>query len=69
MFLRRWYTVHVRVLVVNEYDFEAMVGSPTSRQVMRPIMPREGVTLTRIAVDSRVRFSCQGRFDLGLRCL
>src|SRR5258706_14958895 len=37
--------------------------------VVRHTMPSEGVMLTRIAVDSRVCFSCQGRFDLGLRRL
>jgi len=37
--------------------------------VVRPVMPRKGVTLTRIAVDRRVCFSRQGRFDLGLRRL
>src|SRR5271156_6994168 len=33
---------------------------------MRPIMPREGVILTRIAVDRRVRFLSKCRFNLPL---
>src|ERR1700685_2293747 len=33
---------------------------------MRPIMPREGMTLTRIAVDCRVRFLSKCRFNLRL---
>src|SRR5258708_33061939 len=36
---------------------------------MRPIMTREGMTLTRIAVDRRVWFSSKCRFDLRLRSL
>jgi len=32
--------------------------------VVRPIMPSEGVMLTRIAVDCRVRFGGSCRFDL-----
>src|SRR5580704_4057999 len=32
-------------------------------------MPGKGVTLTRIAVNSRVRLFCEGRFDLSLRRL
>src|SRR5271154_354780 len=32
-------------------------------------MPGERMTLARIAVDSRVGFSCEGCFDLGLRLL
>src|SRR5713101_3166282 len=36
---------------------------------MRPIMPSEGVMLTRIGVDCRVRFAGKGRFDFGLRRL
>src|SRR5580693_561218 len=39
------------------------------RVVVQPIVPGEGVTLTRIAVNGRVRFSCQRRFDLSLRRL
>jgi hypothetical protein len=34
------------------------------RVVVRAIMPREGVTLTRIAVNGRVRLFCERRFDL-----
>src|SRR6266852_2303580 len=37
--------------------------------VMRPTMPREGMILTRIAVDCRVRFFGKRRFDLSLRRL
>src|SRR5580704_15368178 len=37
--------------------------------VVQPVMAGEGVTLTRIAVNGRVRFPCQGRFDLSLRRL
>src|SRR6202041_3321388 len=37
--------------------------------VVRPIVPGEGVTLTRIAVDGRVRLFCERRLDLSLRCL
>ena len=37
--------------------------------VMRPTMSREGMILTRIAVDGRVRFAGKRRFDLGLRGL
>src|SRR5258708_15592022 len=33
---------------------------------MRPIMTREGMTLTRIAVDRRVWFLCKCRFNLRL---
>ena len=36
---------------------------------VRPIMPAEGMTLTRIAVDRRVRFLSKCRFDLTLRSL
>src|ERR1700734_711433 len=36
---------------------------------MRPIMPREGMTLTRITVDCRVWFLSKRRFDLSLRSL
>jgi hypothetical protein len=35
--------------------------------VVRSIVPGKGVTLTRIAVDRRVGFAGQRRFDLGLR--
>src|SRR5258708_8045209 len=37
--------------------------------VVRPIMPSEGVTLTRIAVDRRVWLPGKCRFDLTLRRL
>src|ERR1700676_4691123 len=37
--------------------------------VMRPTMSREGMILTRIVVDGRVRFAGKRRFDLGLRSL
>src|SRR5271163_4334141 len=43
------------------------VGKVSRRGVvMRPIMPREGVILTRIAVDRRVRFLSKCRFNLPL---
>jgi hypothetical protein len=35
--------------------------------VVCPIVPREGVILTRIAEDCRVRFVGKGCFDLSLR--
>ena len=37
--------------------------------VVRPVVPSEGVMLTRIAVDCRVRFFGKCRFDLSLRSL
>src|SRR5580658_3098047 len=37
--------------------------------VMCPTMPREGMILTRIAVDCRVRFLSKRRLDLSLRSL
>ena|ERR1700732_212036 len=37
--------------------------------VVRPIVPGEGVTLTRIAVNGRIRLFCERRFDLSLRRL
>ena len=36
------------------------------RVVMRPIMPSEGVILTRIAVDGRIGFARKRRFDFRL---
>src|SRR5271167_3620652 len=36
---------------------------------MRPTMPREGMILTRIAVDCRARFFSKCRFDVSLRSL
>jgi hypothetical protein len=36
---------------------------------MRAIIPREGVTLARIAVDCRIRFLGKDRFDLSLGSL
>jgi hypothetical protein len=39
------------------------------RVVMCPTMPREGMILTRIAVDRRLWFLSKCRFDLSLRSL
>jgi hypothetical protein len=37
--------------------------------VVRPVVPGEGVILTRIAIDGRVRFAGERRFDFSLRRL
>src|SRR5260370_8708088 len=48
----------------------SLVGECCSLSVvMRPTMAREGMILTRIAVDCRVWFPSKRRFDLSLRTL
>jgi hypothetical protein len=57
------------VTAVLFLKFACLPVSHRRRVVVRTVMQRKGVTLTRIAVNGRVRLFCKRRLDLSLRRL